>query len=58
MKIERLISSAVYVKGKHLSYQRGKRNTNPDTSLLKLEGVDDKEAAKYDMAVKISRGQG
>lgn len=38
---------AVYVKGKHLSHQRGKRNTNPNTSLLKIEGVDDTNAAKY-----------
>lgn len=37
----------VYVKGKHLSYQRGKRNTNPNTSLLKIEGVEDTNAAKY-----------
>ncbi len=38
---------AVYVKGKHLSFQRGKRNTNPNTSLVKIEGVDDTNAAKY-----------
>jgi ribosomal protein L35AE/L33A len=35
------------VKGKHISYQRGKRNTNPGTSLLKLEGVDNTEAAQW-----------
>jgi ribosomal protein L35AE/L33A len=29
------------------SYQRGKRNTNPGTSLLKLEGVDSTEAAQW-----------
>ena len=40
------IDYTVYVKGKHLSYQRGKRNTNPNTSLLKIEGVDDPKAAK------------
>lgn len=38
----------VYVKGKHLSYQRGKRNTNPNTSLVKIEGVDDPKAAQYE----------
>ena len=42
-----IYSCAVYVKGKHLSYQRGKRNTYPNTSLLKLEGVDDQKAATY-----------
>ena len=40
------IDCAVYVKGKHLSYQRGKRNTNPNTSLLKIEGVDEKKDAQ------------
>ena len=39
--------ATVYVKGKHLSYQRGKRNTNPNTSLLQIEGVSDTNAAKY-----------
>jgi large subunit ribosomal protein L35Ae len=32
-----------------LSYQRGKRNTNPNTSLIKIEGVDTTDAAKYVM---------
>jgi len=35
------------LRGRHLSYQRGKRNTNPGTSLIKIEGVDDTNAAKY-----------
>jgi ribosomal protein L35AE/L33A len=39
------------VKGKHLSHQRGKRNTNPNTSLLKIEGVDDTNAAKYVLSI-------
>lgn len=34
-------------RGRHLSYQRGKRNTNPGTSLIKIEGVDNTQAAKY-----------
>lgn len=34
-------------RGRHLSYQRGKRNTNPGTSLIKIEGVDDTKAATY-----------
>jgi large subunit ribosomal protein L35Ae len=37
----------VYVKGRHVSYQRAKRNTNPNVSLLALEGVDNVEAARY-----------
>jgi len=34
-------------RGRHLSYQRGRRNTHPKTSLIKIEGVDDTAAAKY-----------
>jgi hypothetical protein len=34
-------------RGRHLSYQRGKRNTNPNTSLIQIEGVNDTNAAKY-----------
>lgn len=30
-----------------MSHQRGKRNTNPNTSLLQIEGVADTNAAKY-----------
>jgi large subunit ribosomal protein L35Ae len=33
-------------RGRHLSYQRAKRNTNPSTSLIQIEGVDNTEAAK------------
>lgn len=34
------------LSGRHVSYQRAKRNTNPDTSLLQLEGVGSSEAAQ------------
>jgi large subunit ribosomal protein L35Ae len=34
-------------RGRHLSYQRGRHNTHPKTSLIKIEGVDDTAAAKY-----------
>lgn len=34
-------------QGRHLSYQRGKRNTNPNTSLLKIEGVDNPKDATF-----------
>lgn len=34
-------------QGRHLSYQRGKRNTNPNTSLIKIEGADTQEHAKF-----------
>ncbi|KAK4548527.1 60S ribosomal protein L33B [Oleoguttula mirabilis] len=44
----------LYVKGKHLSYQRGKRNTNPGTSLIKIEGVDDPKAASFYLGKRIA----
>ncbi|KAF7504661.1 60S ribosomal protein L33B [Endocarpon pusillum] len=44
----------LYVKGKHLSYQRGKRNTNPSCSLLKIEGVDDPKAASFYLGKKVA----
>ena len=35
------------IRGRHLSYQRGRRTTHPGTSLIKIEGVDNTAAAKY-----------
>ncbi|KAF2823645.1 ribosomal protein L35Ae [Ophiobolus disseminans] len=40
-------SHRLYVKGKHISYQRGKKTQTPSCSLLKLEGVDSTEAAQW-----------
>jgi ribosomal protein L35AE/L33A len=34
-------------RGRHLSYQRSRHVTHPGTSLIKIEGVDDTNAAKY-----------
>ncbi|KAK4621401.1 60S ribosomal protein L33-A [Fulvia fulva] len=44
----------LYVKGKHLSYQRGKRNTNPNTSLIKIEGVDEPKGASFYLGKRIA----
>jgi len=44
----------LYVKGRHVSYQRGKRNTNPGTSLIKIEGVADSKAASFYLGKKIA----
>jgi hypothetical protein len=33
-------SHRLYVKGKHLSYQRSKRNNNPNCSLVKIGMCD------------------
>ncbi|CUS11019.1 unnamed protein product [Tuber aestivum] len=39
---------------RHLSYQRGKRNTNPNTSLIKIEGVDSRQDASFYLGKKIA----
>ncbi|KAJ5886826.1 60S ribosomal protein L33B [Penicillium subrubescens] len=44
----------LYVKGRHLSYQRGKRNTNPNTSLVQIEGVEDSKAASFYLGKKVA----
>ncbi|BDD63575.1 60S ribosomal protein L33B [Monascus purpureus] len=44
----------LYVKGRHLSYQRSKRQNNPNTSLIKLEGVDDSKAADFYLGKKVA----
>lgn len=42
-----LLTDSAILRGRHLSYQRGRRTTHPATSLIKIEGVDDTKAAKY-----------
>ncbi|KAJ5725822.1 uncharacterized protein N7483_007179 [Penicillium malachiteum] len=44
----------LYVKGRHLSYQRAKHNTNPNTSLVKIEGVEDSKAAQFYLGKKVA----
>jgi len=44
----------LYVKGRHLSYQRGKRNTSPNTSLIQIEGVSDSKAATFYCGKKVA----
>ncbi|CCU76235.1 Ribosomal protein L37 of the large (60S) ribosomal subunit [Blumeria graminis f. sp. tritici 96224] len=44
----------LYVKGRHLSYQRGKRNTNPGTSLIQIEGVTNTQAANFYLGKKVA----
>ncbi len=44
----------VYVKGKHLSYQRSKRVNNPNVSLIKIEGVEGPEDAKFYLGKRIA----
>jgi hypothetical protein len=38
--------SSLYTKGRILGHKRGKRNSRPNQSLVAIEGVDTKEAAR------------
>lgn len=44
----------VYVKGKHISYQRSKHVTNPNVSLVSIEGVNTPEDAKFYLGKRIA----
>ncbi|KAF6813317.1 60s ribosomal protein l33 [Colletotrichum musicola] len=41
-------------RGRHLSYQRGRHTTHPQTSLIKIEGVDDTNAANFYLGKKVA----
>lgn len=44
----------VYVKGKHISYQRSKSVTNPNVSLIQIEGVASPKDAKFYLGKRIA----
>merc|ERR1712093_147704 len=44
----------LYVKGRHISYQRGKRNTTTGTSLIQIEGVSDTKGANFYLGKKVA----
>lgn len=44
----------MYVKGKHVSYQRSKSVTNPNVSLIQLEGVQTPKEAKFYLGKRIA----
>ncbi|KAI0146803.1 ribosomal protein L35Ae, partial [Pestalotiopsis sp. NC0098] len=41
-------------RGRHLSYQRGRHTIHPQTSLVKIEGVDDTAAANFYLGKKVA----
>ncbi|ODV60132.1 60S ribosomal protein eL33 [Ascoidea rubescens DSM 1968] len=47
-------SHRLYVKGKHVSYQRSKSVTNPNVSLIKIEGVSKPEDAKFYLGKRVA----
>ena len=44
----------LYTKAVHVGYQRSKRNQNPNKSLLKIQGVKDKDAAKFYLGKRVA----
>ncbi|KAI1361418.1 ribosomal protein L35A [Xylaria arbuscula] len=44
----------LYVKARHLGYRRNKHTTHPNRSLVKIEGVDDPEAARFYLGKKVA----
>ncbi|KAF5212613.1 60S ribosomal protein L33A [Clavispora lusitaniae] len=47
-------SHRLYVKGKHISYQRSKNVTNPNVSLIQIEGVQNPKDAKFYLGKRIA----
>ncbi|KAF2967979.1 hypothetical protein GQX73_g5612 [Xylaria multiplex] len=44
----------LYVKARHLGYRRNKHTTHPNRSIVKIEGVDDSEAANFYLGKKVA----
>ncbi|CAN6651129.1 large ribosomal subunit protein eL33A [Trichomonascus vanleenenianus] len=47
-------SHRLYVKGKHLSYQRSKRTNNPNVSLIQIEGVATPQDAQFYLGKRVA----
>ncbi|KXH45288.1 60S ribosomal protein L33-A [Colletotrichum simmondsii] len=48
------IETNKHFRGRHLSYQRSRHVTHSKTSLIKIEGVDDTNAANFYLGKKIA----
>ncbi|EKD19325.1 hypothetical protein LZ554_002581 [Drepanopeziza brunnea f. sp. 'monogermtubi'] len=44
----------LYVKGRHISHARGKRNSTPSVSLIQIEGVSDTAGANFYLGKKVA----
>jgi len=49
-----MASTRLYCKGRVLGHKRGKRNTRPNTSLLQIEGVVNKEDAQFYLGKRVA----
>lgn len=48
MAVDRELTRIATDRARHLGYQRGRHTQHPRTSLVKIEGVDSTQDAKYD----------
>ncbi|KTW29289.1 60S ribosomal protein L33-B [Pneumocystis carinii B80] len=48
------LQGRLYVRGRHLSYQRGKRISNPNVSIIKIEGVNSKEETQFYLGKRVA----
>ncbi|KZV98753.1 60S ribosomal protein L33-A-like protein [Exidia glandulosa HHB12029] len=47
-------STRLYAKGRILGHKRGKRNTRPNTSLVQIEGVSNKDDAQFYLGKRLA----
>ncbi|KAI6139708.1 ribosomal protein L35A [Pisolithus tinctorius] len=47
-------STRLYCKGRVLGHKRAKRNSRPNTSLLQIEGVNNKEDAQFYLGKRVA----
>ncbi|EJT45694.1 60s ribosomal protein l33-b [Trichosporon asahii var. asahii CBS 8904] len=47
-------ATRLYQKGRILGHKRGKRNSRPNQSLVQIDGVDSKEAARSYLGKRIA----
>ncbi|KAH8086363.1 60S ribosomal protein L33-A-like protein [Filobasidium floriforme] len=49
-----MASSRLYVKARVLGHKRAKRNSRPNTTLVQIEGVENKEAAQFYLGKRVA----
>lgn len=57
LDIETLLTKLIhrlYSKGRVLGYKRGKRTQQPNTSLIKIDGVTNKEEAQFYLGKRVA----
>ncbi|KAB5593938.1 60S ribosomal protein L33 [Ceratobasidium theobromae] len=47
-------STRLYAKGRILGHKRGKRNSRPNTSLIQIEGVSNKDEAQFYLGKRLA----